>query len=116
MVKLESLKKDNQFKLVLSGKKIHNNFFSVFAKKNSKDNKNKNVLRISFVMKKREIGNAVKRNKIRRKLKAIVIKLVKIKGAINRDYTYIVFGKSNAFTEKNNVLMPAMIKCFNKIK
>ena len=41
-------------------------------------------------MKKREIGNAVKRNKIRRKLKAIVIKLVKIKGAINRDYTYIV--------------------------
>ena len=79
MVKLESLKKENQFKLVLSGKKIHNNFFSVFAKKNSKDNKNKNVLRISFVMKKKEIGNAVKRNKIRRKLKAIVIKLVKIK-------------------------------------
>ena len=116
MVKLESLKKDNQFKLVLSGKKIHNNFFSVFAKKNSKDNKNKNVLRISFVMKKKEIGNAVKRNKIRRKLKAIVQKLLKKRGAISKDYTYIVFGKSNAYTQKQTVLMPLMEKSFNKIK
>ena len=115
MIKLESLKKDNQFKLVLSGKKIHNNFFSVFAKKNSKDNKNKNVLRISFVMKKKEIGNAVKRNKIRRKLKAIVIKLVKIKGAINRDYTYIVFGKSKTYKGNYTVLYNEMTKTFKKI-
>ena len=70
---------------------------------------------ISFVIKKK-IGNAVKRNKIRRKLKAIVTKILKIKGAINRDYTYIVFGKSNAYTQKQTVLMPLMEKCFNKIK
>ena len=43
---------------------------------------------------KKKIGNAVKRNKIKRKLKAIVIKLLKIKGAINYNYTYIVFGKN----------------------
>ena len=65
---------------------------------------------------KKKIGNAVKRNKIRRKLKAIVHKLLKKKGAINKDYTYIVFGKSNAFAEKQNVLMPEMIRSFNKIK
>ena len=65
---------------------------------------------------KKKIGNAVKRNKIRRKLKAIVQKLIKKRGAINKDYTYIVFGKSNAYTEKQSILMPAMIKCFNKIK
>ena len=45
-----------------------------------------------------------------------MVKLLKIKGAINKDYTYIVFGKSKAYEEKNNVLQPAMIKCFNKIK
>ena len=76
--------------------------------------KYKTNLLISFIMKKK-IGNAVKRNKIRRKLKAIVHKLLKKRGAINRDYTYIVFGKSNAYTEKQSVLMPAMIKCFKKL-
>ena len=65
---------------------------------------------------KKKIGNAVKRNRIRRKLKAIVNILLKKRGAINRDYTYIVFGKSNAYAEKQNVLMPAMSKSFNKIK
>ena len=65
---------------------------------------------------KKKIGNAVKRNKIRRKLKAIVHNLLKNRGAISRDYTYIVFAKSNAYAKKQSVLMPAMIKCFEKIK
>ena len=65
---------------------------------------------------KKKIGNAVKRNKIRRKLKAIVVKLLKIKGAINKDYTYIVFGKSKAYKEKHDILLLSMVKCFNKIK
>ena len=115
MVKLESLKQSSQFKKVLKEKKVHTEYFSIFASKNFYIPKHKTNLLISFVMKKK-IGNAVKRNKIKRKLKAIVQNLLKKRGAINRDYTYIVFGKSNAFTEKNNVLMPAMIKCFNKIK
>ncbi len=115
MVQLESLKKSNQFKRALKEKKIHTNYFSIFAAKNFYKPKSKNTLLISFVMKKK-IGNAVKRNKIRRKLKAIVQKLLKKRGAINKDYTYIVFGKSNAYVEKQNILMPEMIKCFNKIK
>ena len=115
MVKLESLKKSNQFKKTLKEKKVHSDYFSIFATKNFYNPKYKNDLLISFVMKKK-IGNAVKRNKIRRKLKAIVQILLKKRGAINKDYTYIVFGKSNAYVEKQNILMPAMIKCFNKIK
>ena len=114
MVKLESLKKSDHFKKALKEKKIHTNFFSIFAAKNFIKPKSNN-LQISFVMKKK-IGNAVKRNKIRRKLKAIVQKLIKKRGAINKDYTYIVFGKSNAYEEKQSVLMPAMIECFSKIK
>ena len=65
---------------------------------------------------KKKIGNAVKRNKIRRKLKAIVQKLLKKRGAINKDYTYIVFGKSNAYAQKQDVLLPIMEKSFSKLK
>ena len=115
MVKLESLKKSNQFKKVLKEKKVHTDYFSIFAAKNFFEANHKTNLLISFVMKKK-IGNAVKRNKIRRKLKAIVQKLLKKRGAINKDYTYIVFGKSNAYALKQDVLLPLMEKSFSKLK
>ena len=114
MVKLESLKKSNQFKRVLNEKKTHTEYFSVFSAKNFIKQKQKSNLLISFVIKKK-IGNAVKRNKIRRKLKAIVQKLSKKKGAIDKDYTYIVFGKSNAYAQKQDVLLPLMEKSFRKL-
>ena len=66
MVKLESLKKGEQFKKTLGDKKVHSQYFSIFATKNFYKPRFKNNLLISFVMKKK-IGNAVKRNKIRRK-------------------------------------------------
>ena len=115
MVKLESLKKSYQFKKALKEKKIYSEYFSIFAAKNFYKPRYKTNLLISFVMKKK-IGNAVKRNKIRRKLKAIVLKLSKIKGAINYNYTYIVFGKTKAYTEKHNILLLEMTKIFKKIK
>ena len=115
MVKLESLKKSNQFRKVLKEKKVHTDYFSIFAAKNFFKAKHKSSLFISFVMKKK-IGNAVKRNKIRRKLKAIVQKLIKKRGAINKDYTYIVFGKSNAYAQKHDVLLPLMEKSFSRLK
>ena len=115
MVKLESLKKSYQFKKTLGEKKIHTEYFSIFATKNFFKPKHKANLIISFVIKKK-IGNAVKRNKIRRKLKAYVQKILKKRGAINKDYTYIVFGKSNAYAQKQNVLLPLMEKSFSKLK
>ena len=115
MVRLESLKKSNQFKKALRERKIHTEYFSIFAAKNFYEPQRRSNLLISFVMKKK-IGNAVKRNKIKRKLKAIVHKLLKKRGAINKDYTYIVFGKSKAYEEKQSNLLPEMMKCFKKIK
>jgi len=113
MIKLESLKKNSHFKLTLKEKKIHTDFFSIFAAKNFISKKNKDLLLISFVMKKK-IGNAVIRNRIRRKLKAIVHRLLKIKGAINSNYTYIVFGKSKAYEKDHKILFSAMQKSFEK--
>jgi ribonuclease P protein component len=113
MIKLESLKKNNHFKLALKEKKVHTDFFSIFAAKNFIPKNNKKLLHISFVMKKK-IGNAVIRNRIRRKLKAIVHKLLKIKGAINTNYTYIVFGKSKAYEKDHKILLSTMQKSFKK--
>lgn len=113
MIKLESLKKNIHFKTVLKEKKVHTDFFSIFAAKNFIPSKNKNLLYFSFVMKKK-VGNAVKRNRIRRKLKAIVHNLLKIKGAINSNYTYIVFGKSKAYEKNHKILFSAMQKSFEK--
>ena len=115
MAKVESLKKSSHFKIALSEKKFHSDFFSIYAAKNFIKTNRKKILNISFVMKKK-IGNAVKRNRIKRKLKAIVIKLSKIKGAINSDYTYIVFGKAKAYSVKQDALLLEMNKTFKKIK
>ncbi len=113
MIKLESLKKSNHFKLVLNGKKIHTDFYSIFATKNFLKSK-KNRLLISFVTKKK-IGNAVKRNRIRRKLKAITVKILKIKGAININYTYIIICKTKSYTEKYDKIFLQMQKSFKKL-
>ena len=53
MVKLESLKQSNQFKKVLKEKKVHSEFFSIFAAKNFHKPRYKTDLLISFVMKKK---------------------------------------------------------------
>ena len=116
MTRLESLKKSSHFGTVLKNRVINNDFYTIYRKRNFiKKVTNEKKLYISFVMKKK-IGNAVKRNKIRRKLKAIVQKLLKKRGAINKDYTYIVFGKSNAYAQKQDVLLPLMEKSFSKLK
>ena len=113
MVRLESLKKSNQFRKALKEKKVHTDYFSIFAAKNFYKPKIKANLLISFVMKKK-IGNAVKRNKIRRKLRAIVLQLLEKKSVINLNYTYIVFGKNKAYKEKYKILLVSMSKSFKK--
>ena len=53
MVKLESLKKSYQFKRTLKEKKVHSEYFSIFATKNFYQPEYKSNLIISFVMKKK---------------------------------------------------------------
>jgi RNase P protein component len=53
MVKLESLKKSNQFRKTLKEKKVHTDYFSIFATKNFFKARHKANLLISFVMKKK---------------------------------------------------------------
>ena len=114
MVKLNSLKKSDHFKHVLKGKKVNSEYFSIFASKNFL-NCDRKKMNISFVMKKK-IGNAVKRNKIKRKLKAAVQKILEKKTEVNLNYTYIIFGKKKIYSDKFHSLLKEMDTTFKKIK
>ena len=64
---------------------------------------------------KKKIGNAVKRNRIKRKLKGVIQKMLKEKNSINLNYTYVIFGKEKIYSEHNNSLFRNMEKSFKKI-
>ena len=114
MVKLESLKKSNQFKKALKEKKVHSKYFSIFAAKNFYKPRYKTNLLISFVMKKK-IGNAVIRNKIKRKLKYAVQKIAIQKDKVDLNYTYVVFGKNDVYKDKFELVLGKVNETFKKI-
>ena len=72
--KILALSKNNEFKSLLKQKKVSNQYVTIFF--GNLDGKNSKKLNNSFVVKKK-IGNAVKRNKIKRRLKNIVNSAVK---------------------------------------
>ena len=117
MIKFKSLSKSYQFVEILKKKRLNTKYFTLYFKKNSKNLK-KNIskyLNISFVMKK-NIGNSVTRNKIKRKLKSAVQKAAKEKQLIDLDYTYIVFGKNNVYKDKFALIFKEVNYVFKKIK
>ena len=65
---------------------------------------------------KKNIGNAVVRNKIKRRLRSAIQKKMGNKKFIDINYSYIVFGKSKAFTEKYSIISDELDKTFFKIK
>tara|TARA_B100000945_G_scaffold320484_1_gene330679 strand:+ start:1323 stop:1676 length:354 start_codon:yes stop_codon:yes gene_type:complete len=116
MIKLESLKKNSHFETVLKNRVVNNNLFSIYRVKNFiKENGKCKKLYISFVMKKK-IGNAVKRNRIKRKLKSNIQKLLKISRTINMNYTYIIFGKSKVYYEQSDNLFEEIKKSFKRMR
>ena len=89
--KIVALSKNEEFKNLLKQRKITNKYVSIFFGKLI--DKDKERLNISFVTKKK-IGNAVKRNKIKRRLRNIMNDAVK-KISINLNYSFLVIAKSS---------------------
>ena len=112
IVKIISLKKYS-FQKVLQGKKYNNNFL-VYMLGEIFLITLKNCVYISFILKKK-IGNAVKRNRIRRKLKSKVLNLLKDDGKINLKYNYIIIAKEKSYNEKYKNLFEIMMKSFKKV-
>ena len=88
--KILALSKNEEFKYLLKQKKISNKYVTIFF--GSLINKDIKKLNISFVTKKK-IGNAVKRNKINRRLKNIVNDAIK-KVSVKFNYSYLVIAES----------------------
>jgi ribonuclease P protein component len=113
MIKFKSLNTSKQFIGILKKKKLNNKYFTIYFDKNLQ-NINE-YLNITFVMKKK-IGNSVKRNKIKRKLKSAVQKILQKKRLIDLDYTYVIFGKNNVYKDKFALVLNEMNMVFKKIK
>jgi len=111
-IKLLSLSKNQDFKSLLAGKKVSNKYLTIFFKNLS--NKSNNYLNISFVAQKK-LGNAVKRNKIKRRLKNIMNQLVKI-SKINFNYSYLLIAKKSIINAKFVDIKETIINDYKKIK
>ena len=117
MIKFKSLNRSKDFLEILKKKRINTKYFTIYFNKNSRNFKKdlNKYLNISFVMKK-NIGNAVTRNKIKRKLKYAVQKISKEKRLIDLNYTYVIFGKNNVYKDKFALVLDEVNETFKKIK
>ena len=113
-MKFKSLNQNKEFIRILKKKRISTKYFTIYFDKNLRNDINK-YLNISFVMKKK-VGNAVKRNKIKRKLKYAVQRILKEKQIIDQNYTYVIFGKNNVYKDKFSLVLNEVNETFKKIK
>ena len=117
MIKFKSLNQSRQFLRILKKKRLNTKYFTIYFEKNLSNVKkdDKNFLNISFVMKKK-IGNAVIRNRIKRKLKSAVQKILKEKRPIDLNYTYVIFGRNNVYKDKFQFVFNEVNDVFRRIK
>ena len=113
MIKFKSLNRNKDFLKILKKRKLNTKYYTIYFDKSS-ENLSK-YLNISFVMKKK-IGNAVTRNKIKRKLKNAIQKILKESKLINLNYTYLIFGKNNVYKDKFADVLYEVNETFKKIK
>ena len=117
MIKFKSLNKSSEFLKIFKKKKLNTKYFTIYFARSSSSFKNdiNKYLNISFVIKK-SIGNAVIRNKIKRKLKSAVQKILKEKHPLDLNYTYVIFGKNNVYKDKFALVLDEINETFKKIK
>jgi ribonuclease P protein component len=110
--KILALSKNEEFKNLLNQKKISNKYVTIFFGKLT--NKNNKKLNISFVTKKK-IGNAIKRNKIKRRLRNIVNEAVK-KVSVKFNYSYLVIAKPSMLNNEYINIKETLFQDLEKIK
>ena len=110
--KILALSKNEEFRTLLKSQRASNKYVTIFF--GNLNNRNKNNLNISFVTKKK-IGNAVKRNKIKRRLRNIMNDAYK-KISINLNYSYLVIAKSTMLNNEFKKIKETLFLEFEKIK
>jgi len=110
--KIIALSKNDEFKNLLNQRKVSNKYVTIFF--GNLINKDHNKLNISFVTKKK-IGNAVKRNKIKRRLRNIMNEAVN-KISINFNYSFLVIAKSSMLNNEYKIIKETLFQDLDKIK
>ena len=110
--KILALSKNDEFKNLLKEKKVSNKYATIFF--GNLDNKNNQKLNISFVTKKK-IGNAVKRNKIKRRLRNIINDATK-EITLKFNYSYLVIAKPTMLNNEYTNIKETLFQSFKKIK
>ena len=110
--KIIALSKNEEFKSLLKKKKISNKYVTIFF--GSLNNKSKDKLNISFVAKKK-LGNAIKRNKIKRRLRNIMNDAIK-KISIKLGYSYLVIAKPTMLNSEFKNIKETLFQDFEGIK
>ena len=110
--KIIALSKNEEFKFLLKQNKISNKYVSIFFGKLK--NKYNKKINISFVTKKK-LGNAVNRNKIKRRLRNIMNEAVN-KISINYNYSFLVIAKSSMLNNDYKIIKETLFQDFKKIK
>ena len=110
--KILALSKNEEFKSLLKQKKVSNKYVTIFFGKLI--NKNNNKLNISFVTKKK-IGNAVKRNKIKRRLRNIANDAVK-KISLKFNYSYLVISKPTMLNNEYTIIKETLFRDLKRIR
>ena len=110
--KILALSKNEEFKSLLKNKKTSNKYATIFF--GVLNNKDKKKLNISFVTKKK-IGNAVERNKIKRRLRNIMNDACK-EISINLKYSYLVIAKPTMLNNEFKKIKETLFQEFEKIK
>jgi ribonuclease P protein component len=111
--KIVALSKNEDFKNLLKKKKISNKYLTIFF--GALENKSNKKLNISFVAKKKQIKSAVKRNKIKRRLRNIINDAVK-KISVNFNYSYLVIAKITMLNNEYTLIKDTLFQDFKKIK
>ena len=111
--KIVALSKNEDFKNLLKKKKFSNKYITVFF--GLLENKDNKKLNISFVAKKKLIRGAVKRNKVKRRLRNIMNEAVK-KKPINFDYSYLVIAKITMLNNEYAIIKDTLFQDIEKIK
>ena len=109
--KILALSKNEEFKSLLQQKKVSNKYITIFF--GHLKNKDKKRLNISFVTKKK-IGNAVKRNKIKRRLRNLMNEAIK-KLSLKFDYSYLVIAKPTMLNNEYAIIKETLFKDLERI-
>ena len=113
-IEFESLSGNTEFKQILKSKKVISNLFTIYYRKIEQKLSNNKKVVLSCVSAKK-LGSAVKRNKIRRRLKMATKKAItELNSSFNKNYKYAIFAKAKVYDENFQILVEELIKKFKE--